>query len=290
MKKKILCLDVGGTEIKTACMDMQGSTIGPTLHFPSNAQSGAEEILTYFVEIITNLVQSKEELSGIHFAFPGPFDYENGICLIQGLDKYDALYGKNLRHEFAQRLNLPPNSIRFCNDVAAFALGEMHFGNASQAERALFVCIGTGCGSAFGVNGRLAPEGTPGVPPHGYLYALPFHSGCIDDYISKRGLIKLTQQYLHQDLEGKELAALASAGHSQARLCFLQFGQNLCDAISPVLEDFYPQYLCIGGQITKSAHWFLQPLEEKCRKMHIELYVTEDTSKRTFQGLTRLSS
>ena len=112
---------------------------------------------------------------------------------MQGLDKYDALYGVDLRQELLHRLSgaglegLEGEDIRFINDVSAFALGEMYFGNARGAEKAMFICIGTGCGSAFGVEGRLADESTPGVPPKGYVYPVPFLDSCIDDYLSKRG-------------------------------------------------------------------------------------------------------
>ncbi|MFQ9762219.1 MAG: hypothetical protein ACLRYE_02830 [Gemmiger formicilis] len=60
----------------------------------------------------------------IDLAFPGPFDYKNGICLLQGLDKYDALYGCNLRRAFSEISGLPEQRIQFINDAAAFALGK----------------------------------------------------------------------------------------------------------------------------------------------------------------------
>lgn len=282
----MLCLDVGGTEIKAARMDAQGGMHSPIRRFPARANGTADRILDHFVEIIREM--EGPEPSSVHFAFPGPFDYENGVCLMQGLDKYDSLYGVDLRQAFSARLGVSPESIRFCNDAAAFALGELQFGEASHAARGLFLCIGTGCGSAFGINGRLAPEGTAGVPPHGFVYSLSYRDGCIDDYISKRGLMRLTQAYLGEPLEGKALAELANTGNPAAIACFLQFGRNLCEAVTPILETFQPQCLCIGGQISKSARLFLGPLEETCRQMGIRSYVTEDTSKRTFQGLTRI--
>ena len=149
---------------------------------------------------------------------PGPFDYEAGICLLQGLGKFDALYGVNLRHALACRMDIEPEAIRFANDASAFALGELGFGLAKAAPRAMFICIGTGCGSAFGVGGALAPFGTPGVPACGCLQR-PFWRG-VDDYLSRRGLEKLTQEYLGMPFDGKSLAHLAQEGNCQAQLCF----------------------------------------------------------------------
>lgn len=195
-------------------------------------------------------------------AFPGPFDYENGISLMQGLGKYDKLYQASVRRGLSDLLGIGKERILFVNDAAAFALGEMGFGEAYGAERALFICIGTGCGSAFGVNGKIASAGTPGVPRSGYVYDAPFLESCIDDYLSRRGLMALTRECLGTALDGK--------------------------ALSPFLDTFCPEVLCFGGQITGSGTMFLPPVEKACRERGIRFYVAKDTSLRTLQGLTRL--
>ena len=39
-------------------------------------------------------------LKGIGFAMPGPFNYEDGICLMKGVNKYDALYNINIAQHY----------------------------------------------------------------------------------------------------------------------------------------------------------------------------------------------
>lgn len=281
--RAFLCLDVGGTEIKAAPVDENGALLQPITYFPANAAGEAEEILSHFVAVFEKIRPTGQEIAGISLAFPGPFDYENGICLLQGLDKFDKLYGYNLRQAFADRAGVLPECVRFTNDASAFALGEMRFGKAQGAKRALFVCIGTGCGSAFGIDGKLAVPGISGVPESGYIYDAPFLGGCVDDYISRRGLMALTKEMLGEALDGK---ALAQRADEQARQCFLTFGARLRDALLPHLAAFSPEVLCLGGQITKSAALFLAPLEEVCQERKIRLFITQDTSVRTLQGLT----
>ena len=150
------------------------------------------------------------------------------------------------------------------------------------------MCIGTGCGSAFGVGGRLAAEGTPGVPENGYIYSAPYLDGCIDDYISRRGLMALSLDRMGESLDGRALAQRAMEGDARAAGCFLAFGERLRDALSPFLTGFAPELVCLGGQIMKSAPLFLPPLREACRRLGIELAVTDDTSVRALQGLTRI--
>lgn len=184
------------------------------------AGADRQTLLENFGRIFSSICPENAVPIEIDLAFPGPFDYKNGICLLQGLDKYDALYGCNLRRAFSEISGLPEQKIQFINDAAAFALGEMTFGQATQAGRALFVAVGTGCGSAFGVNGFLAEEGTPGVPPNGYFYNAPFRDSCVDDYISRRGLEKLSGEMLGVPLDGRALAERIAAGDERAKACF----------------------------------------------------------------------
>lgn len=271
MQEVYLCLDVGGTEIKAAPLDKRGNFLAPVRHFPAMAGADRQTLLENFGWIFSSICPENAVPIEIDLAFPGPFDYKNGICLLQGLDKYDALYGCNLRRAFSEISGLLEQKIQFINDAAAFALGEMTFGQATQAGRALFVAVGTGCGSAFGVNGFLAEEGTPGVPPNGYFYNAPFRDSCVDDYISRRGLEKLSGEMLGVPLDGRALAERIAAGDERAKACFRCFGEQLCDALQPQIEAFCPDTLCMGGQIMESAALFLHPLEKLCTNKKITL-------------------
>ncbi len=251
MSKITVSLDVGGTEIKAAAVE-NGTLLTEIMHFPAQSDAFASVILDNFARII-NEVRGEHELDRICFAFPGPFDYENGICLIKGLAKYDSIYGFN-------------------------------FGKAAGAERAMFICIGTGCGSAFTYNNKLCGEEVHGVPPHGYVYPTLFLDGCIDDYISKRGIISLSKEIVGLELDGKELEKMAALGNEKAVQAYAVFGERLKNAIEPFVREFAPSVLCIGGQITRSGDRFLTPLRELCGEMKCELYVTSDTSKSAILG------
>lgn len=296
MNEALICLDVGGTEIKGAVLAPNGTLLTELCRFPSHAQAPLDAILAHFNTVVVALAQQAPHhtLAGVRLAFPGPFDYENGICLLQGLAKYDALYGVNLRQCLAQSLprslpdSLAPNfEIRFVNDVGAFALGELHFGAAQGSEKAMFVCIGTGCGSAFSVGDRLAPENTPFVPPHGYLYDQPFRQGCIDDVLSRRGILHLSKTHLGRALDGHALAQEAATS-AAAAACFQLFGTLLQEALTPFLESFQPSCLVLGGQITRSASLFDAPLRQACARTGVALHLTRETSLRTVQGLLNI--
>lgn len=293
MDAPYLCLDVGGTEIKGAAVS-QGRVLTPLRHFPARSGEDRETLLAHFAAVFRQLDEEAghpPRLGGLRLAFPGPFDYPAGICLLQGLDKYDALYGVSLRAELFARLRdrlEDPEQIRFTNDVAAFGLGEIHYGDARGSARSLSVCIGTGCGSAFGLGDGLAPEGTPAVPPRGEIYPTPFLGKCIDDMISKRGLMALTEERLGTPMEGAELARRVQEGDRAAAACFAEFGTRLKEALEPFLRGYRPDCLCLGGQITRSFGLFGDPLRQLCEELGVVVHVAADTSVLAMQGLCTL--
>ena len=113
---------------------------------------------------------------------------------------------------------------------------------------------------------------------------MPFLDGCIDDYISKRGIISLSKEIVGLELDGKELEKMAALGNEKAARAYAVFGERLKSAIEPFVREFAPSVLCIGGQITRSGDRFLTPLRELCGELKCELYVTSDTSKSAILG------
>lgn len=98
-KKKYILLDVGGTEIKGSVSDRNGVRT-KIRKFPARAQKSTEKILDNFAKICRELmIEADGSVVGVGMAIPGPFDYENGISRMQGLNKYDAIYGISLKEK-----------------------------------------------------------------------------------------------------------------------------------------------------------------------------------------------
>ena len=290
MQPLVLCADVGGTQIKTGLLDASGRPASPIRRADACAALPRQQLLDHMAACLLAAAQDAPpgSVQGVRLAMPGPFDYDAGICRIEGLGKYGALYNADLRAELGSRLapalGAAAADIRFQNDVAAFALGELHFGCARGTGRGLFVCIGTGCGSAFSLGDGLAPEDTPGMPAGGYLYPLPLRGKRVDDWLSRRGLQRLSRQTLGEELDGLPLAQRARAGDAGALAVWQQFGALLAEALTPALDAYRPQLCCLGGQVTASGTLFLEPLHRACRQRGVRLETTADTSLRAMQG------
>jgi hypothetical protein len=167
---RVIALDVGGTSVKSALVAPGGCVIGESAITRIDSSGGAEGILGTFAQIIrTHLGQAQiSTVLGVTLGFPGPFDYAAGICLIHGVEKYGAIYGVDMRAALRLRLDLGDLSILFRNDAEAAVVGEARYGAGRDHQRLIGVTLGTGCGSAFLVDGLPVTAG-PGVPPNGWL-------------------------------------------------------------------------------------------------------------------------
>ena len=170
---RVIALDVGGTSVKSALVAQGGYVIGEPAITPINSSGEAESILSTFAQIIrTHLREShSSHLIGVALGFPGPFDYTAGICLIEGVEKYGAIYGVNMRAALRARLDLGDLPILFRNDAEAAVVGEARYGAGRDYRRLIGVTLGTGCGSAFMIDGVPVTSGQ-GVYQDEVMFAL----------------------------------------------------------------------------------------------------------------------
>lgn len=303
MNSYAIVFDVGGLYIKTAVLSVDGQIVPNTyMIYPSKSKASMEEILEHFVDITKQqtirIIDKDYRIEGIGFAFPGPFDYENGISLIEGVDKFESIYGVNLRKELMARLGCDQIFMRrmahdflivFENDANLFALGEYAIGKARIYAKSLCVTIGTGAGSAFIDKGELVRD-RHDVPDNGWIYNRPFRASIVDDYISKRGIFRLMldEGFLEAELDVKRAAELAAAGDERAIRVFERFGDDVGEMLVPFLLAYHPEAVILGGQIVKSRELFEHRIRNALEPLDVLLEVTNETSVSTFAGVSRL--
>ena len=271
MKKSIaIGADIGGSHITCAAVDLvSGVILRETLSERSvDNQASAEEIINIWAEALSGALAKVpfENVKGIGFAMPGPFDYVKGICYIKGVAKYENLYGLNVGEAIAKTLKVPEDFlIRFMNDASSFAVGEAWTGSAVNAIHSLSITLGTGFGSAF-ISNRIPIVDGPVVPRLGCIYHLPYLDGIADDYFSTRGLLGRYKKITGRDLTGvKELASMASSDQVIKEL-FTDFGDKLGLFLAPWLIKFEAEILVIGGNISHAYNLFGDVFENRLRK------------------------
>jgi glucokinase len=260
----VIALDVGGTSIKSALVLRRGQIPGVPVVTPLDSSGDAEQVLSTFAQVIEAHLEQipPARLSGVAFGFPGPFDYQAGICLVRGVGKYGAIYGMNLRDILPARLNLEGIPFLFRNDAEAAILGEARFGAGRPYRRLIGITLGTGCGSAFIENGRPVTSG-PGVPPDGWVYPLLFKGNRVDDIFSRRGLEARLQTAGASTTDVREAAEAARAGDGIALQVFEGFGRDLGEFLDPLARDFQAEILLVLGRIAGAIDLFGPDLERR---------------------------
>lgn len=260
-------VDIGGSHITAALVDLEVRSVLPAFSARKhiNAQEDAASIIDNWCETIGQVFEAQPSLPRrVGIAMPGPFDYEKGISFIKDQNKYEALYGLNVKEMMAERLGVSPDHIRLMNDAGCFLQGEVVGGAARGFKSAVGVTLGTGLGTAIFHEG-MAKDAN--------LWCAPFLDGIAEDYISARWLIKKYQEVSGTAVEHvKELVSLIP-DDPRIKDIFKEFGQNLAAFLGPFIRDNNPEVVVIGGNISKSAEWFLETVEAALLAQSIDIPV-----------------
>lgn len=272
--------DIGGSHITCRLFDLDKNRFADDrkVRLSVNCYSSKEVILDGWTAAILETAEgyNLKELNGIGFAMPGPFDYPNGISWIKGVQKFDTLYGVNIRLELLKRLNLPGNfPIRFQNDAVCFAIGESFQGRAAGFDRLLAITLGTGFGITF-INNHLPVAGNDGVPEDGFLYHIPFGNSIADDYFSTRWFLKEYQKITGKEISEVKALTEMALNDELVREIFKTFGQNLGTFLCPWLKAFEAGCLIIGGNISAAHPLFGDELEQVFinNQLHVEVMIS----------------
>ncbi|HVF96821.1 MAG TPA: ROK family protein [Flavisolibacter sp.] len=258
-----LGVDIGGSHITAGWVDLKKAVVLKETVKRKLIDSGAnaETIIAGWCGLLEATINDKlHDNIKIGIAMPGPFDYTEGISLIKEQNKFNALYGLNLRMILAQQLSLPPANIRFVNDAEGYLEGEMSGGGARNFTCVLGLTLGTGLGSAMHRNRHTGDAD---------LWQMPFKEGIAEDYFSTRWFV---QRYCA--LAGKQEAGLKEIlenGKPQdIQRLFAGFAQNLCDFLVPLCREHGFDAVILGGNISQSHHHFFPALKRLLGKQGIK--------------------
>ncbi|WP_084812329.1 ROK family protein [Flammeovirga pacifica] len=278
----ILTADIGGSHITTSIVNVNDRKVveESQAHQKINSHASADVILNDWLSTFEKSIAQSgiKTIDGVCIAMPGPFDYDQGICLMENVGKYDALYGYNIRLAVYDKLSdylTSPEQVQFLNDADAFILGAVHQQNWDN-DKVIGITLGTGYGSGFVDQGQLITEGDE-VPEGGYLYCQPYKEGICEDYISTRWFVKEWETRTGEKVNGVKDIALSNLPLSDQ--LFDEFGENLSNTLSPWKNAFGPSKLIIGGNITKALSRFENKLNKELNINEIIAYPsTEEAS------------
>lgn len=186
-KELMLGIDVGGTGIKGALVDMnKGEFVSDKVKYKTPSESGPKEVLEVIKKLIKDL-----DWKGKPFGCGFPSIIKNNVAhSAANIDK--RWIGVDLAKEFKKGLGVKVN---FGNDADVAAMAEMKYGKGKGVMgKALLVTLGTGIGSGMLMDQRLVPNVEVGH--------LKYKKSILEDYASNRAREK---KDLSWEVWGKEL-------------------------------------------------------------------------------------
>lgn len=280
MKKYAIGVDIGGTTVKMGLFDQEG-TVLEKWEIPTVKEEQGSHILPDIAASIkdrlTALKIDMADVQGVGVGAPGPIDAEGTVYKAVNLG-WDVF---NIPQALKEHLDLP---VRAANDANAAAFGEMWQGGGKGHADMVAVTLGTGVGGGIIVNGGILTGATGAGGEIGHIHIEDNepeacgcqNHGCLEQYASATGVVRLAVRRLEQDrepsvLRGGELSAKAvwdavKEKDPVAIQIAQQFGEYLGKGLAAVAAVANPEVFVIGGGVSKAGEIlfdYIRPAYEK---------------------------
>lgn len=275
-------IDVGGTTVKCGLFKTDGVLV-EKWEIPTRTENNGSEIVPDVAKTIEEKLAekniSKEEVDGIGIGVPGPVNAEGDVIAAVNL-----FWGyKKLSKELNELTGL---TVKVGNDANVAALGEAWKGAAAGAKNVILVTLGTGVGGGIIVDGKIVAghHGAGGEIGHANVMNDETETcncgnkGCLEQYTSATGIVRLAKQELSSSeepsvlREEKELSAKAvldgyKSGDALSVRVMDKVGEILGGALAMFTAVVDPETIVIGGGVSKAG----QPLVD-CIASHYKEY------------------
>lgn len=288
-KKLIASVDLGGTTIKLALIDLEGALQHkweiPT-DLSGNGQNITSQINRNLNETLQQLELSKDQVIGVGMGAPGFVDIETGIvaeAVNLGWKNYP------LKKALEESTQLPAF---VDNDANVAALGERWKGAGEGARDLVCVTLGTGVGGGIIANGQVL-HGKSGMAGEiGHLTVIPEggyscncgKTGCLETVASATGIRRLaldqlaehpesliSQRYKEQDdITSKDVLDAARDNDSYAVLIIERVSFYLGWVLANLANTLNPSKIVIGGGVSQAGDTLIQPLTHHMKTFTLE--------------------
>ena len=265
-------VDLGGTTVKIAYFDETGNLISKW-EIPTVTANGGIQILPDIAASIREFRQSSgiadADLLGVGIGVPGPVDGSGNVnrCVNLGWGKF------NINKEFSALTGLP---VTAGNDANVAALGEYWKGGGQGCSSMVFVTLGTGVGGGIVVEGRLLHGAHGAGAEIGHMVLNRNETavcgcgkrGCVEQYCSATGIVRLAKLRLEKDNAPSSLRALDNLtcrdifdagkdGDAVALEILEEYYDYMGQFLGSVCSAVDPEAVVIGGGVSKAGTMLL---------------------------------
>lgn len=243
-----------------------------------------ENICKYINDFIENLTIPQEKIININVNLPSRVNPQTGHSF--GFFNYIE---KPLDQMFKERLN---HRVSIDNDTRAMAYGEYMHGHVNGEKNILFVNVSWGLSISIIIEGKIYYGKSGFSGEFGHIPAFDNEvlcycgkKGCMETEVSGSALHrKLIQKVnegetsiLSDRIKNKEnltLHDIIDATNKEDTLCIElveSIGRELGRHIATLINIFNPELVVIGGTLSQTGDYLIQPIEASVRKYSLSL-------------------
>ena len=273
MKKYVVGVDVGGTNIKLGIVHPRGKVIArncfATRPFASSKIRLINALAGAVLDIIARAGLTKKDIAGIGVGLPGLIDHAAGV--VRFLPNIPGWRHVCLRAILAQKTGLP---VVVDNDVKLITLAEWKFGAGKGAANMMCITLGTGVGAGLILNNALyRGEGNAA----GELGHVPLNElgaacncggwGCFETYVGNRRLTARANRIMNaKDMTLERMYALAKAGNRKALRFWHETAEHLGNGLTGAVNLLNPRLIVIGGGVSNNHQILFPTIKAVIRK------------------------
>ncbi|WP_196001752.1 ROK family protein [Clostridium sp. 1001271B_151109_B4] len=285
-KKYVVGVDLGGTKIYTALVDLEGNIIKEKT-VETLANEGEQAVMGRIIDTINYVIDGtdKDSIRSIGIGSPGPLDVKNGIIIENSnLPFKNFAIVKTIRETY----DLPTY---LDNDANVATLGEFMFGAGKGTENMVFITASTGIGGGAVLNGKLFRGATGNALEVGHTIVATEgprcgcgNVGCAEAFGSGTAIGKRAKEAVasnvettlknYEDVTAKEVFKEAANGDRVAKNILETSLTYLGIAVANTITNFDPEKVVIGGGVVNGGDIVLDTIRrvvsERCMKTFVE--------------------
>ena len=284
MTKYIYGIDIGGTTVKMGLFDEKGDML-EKWEIVTRKENNGENILPDIVKSIKEKNTEKsietDDILGIGMGVPGPITEDGRVLKCAKLGWWIF----SVADEMSKLTGV--EKVKVGNDANVAALGEQWRGGGRGFDNIVMVTLGTGVGGGIIMDGKILTGENGAAGEIGHITVNPKETltcgcgckGCLEQYSSATGVIRMAKERLEasdkpselrkfaaDEIGGKEVFDAYKAGDELAAEAVNEFAIYLGMGLGNVASVVDTQAFVIGGGLSKNGPVVIDIVKEQYKK------------------------
>ncbi|MDD5561449.1 MAG: ROK family protein [Candidatus Omnitrophica bacterium] len=267
VKRFIIAIDLGGTNLKCALLDSHLKIKAKT-SFSTKSFSSKQELIGGIIDSINSFILrlnlTKSSIMGVGIGLPGPVDTFKGLVhFLPNIPEWkEVRLKKVLEHKTGLRVFID-------NDAKLMALAEHKAGSAKGYGNVLCITLGTGVGGGLIIGNSLyrGKDNAAGEIGH-----VPLNEdgpvcgcgsrGCLEAYVGNTRIIKEARKIFGPDITLEKVSRLAQADNARAVRFWDEVGRKIGSVLSGIVNLLNLDAIVIGGGISYAGRALFKSINQ----------------------------